>query len=119
MFGRLDMTHKGYKFHEVFGTKAYTFETKCRYRILQLFQDGALRDSCTALISIAAASVKTIVKALSNFQQNFQSIILGEDTTDMTEKCEVRSRRRKKDESTCNTSITSNPAIKVRFEVQE
>lgn len=56
----LDITNKESNFNGVLKTKKYSFETKCRYKN---FQDGALNDSCTAPISIAAASVNTIVKS--------------------------------------------------------
>ena len=59
----LDITNKESNFNGVLKTKKYSFETKCRYKNFQMFQDGALNDSCTALISIAAASVNTIVKS--------------------------------------------------------
>ena len=58
-----DITNKESNFNGVLKTKKYSFETKCRYKNFQMFQDGALNDSCTALISIAAASVNTIVKS--------------------------------------------------------
>jgi hypothetical protein len=89
-----------------------------------MFQDGALHDSRMALTAIDATPVNTTVKALSNYQQNFQSTIQDEETTDMTDECEVRSsntcRKRKKMDSKCCTSITSNYEINVRLEeVQE